>query len=1088
MSVRLVVLPEICFDGAPVTSVAIGRLLCALSCDPRVGVSSARLIDDLWPRQRPEHPHKALQVLVSRARSTLGHAAIANTRAGYRLSLAEDEIDATAVRLRATAARRAARDGDPATALEHADAGLALWPGAATAGEDLVATDDPVHRVRQETLPLVAVLHRERGLALASLGRHGEALDELEACADEAADDETVLAALLRAAAASGARAAALDRYERHRRRLRDTLGTDPGPALQAVHRELLDSDRPQLRTGVEHEPNPLLGRDQDVAAVTALTTTSRVTSVLGPGGLGKTRLAHAVCRRALQRSVQFVGLAGVTDPADVAAEVASALGVTGASTRAGRTTEGPTDLTTAIARSLAGGSALLVLDNCEHVLDGAVELVRALVALLPDLRILTTTRAPLGLSSETVYPLAELTPDTAVQLFGQRARSVRPDIELPDAVVRRLCARLDGLPLALELAAARTNVLSVEQIEQRLGDRFALLNRGARDAPDRHRTLQAVIDWSWQLLGAPEQQALATLSTFADGFDLDAASAVLAAIPNGGDDLGVDDLGADDLGPDGADADPVTIVEHLVDQSLLRRADRDGRPRFRMLETVREFGTEQLARTGRTDSAARAVTAWAAEAGRVHGPLLFGRDPDAALRSLLAEEDNLTAALRTAVDAEDEPAVAALFGALGALWSVQSRHELVLGPAAEAIRVLSHYRPGSADLEITRQALVLGAVNLNIVGSPGGLRALVLLRRLPPSTDPGIVEALGRLMTDAGGRSPVGGSVLDAEHALELADSADPMLRVTAMLLASHILENDGRGEEALQLARRALGEPAMTQSLWGSLVNQSRVAELAAAAGEYVEAEASAERLLPLLERFGAQGDVSSMRGILAMLRLHRGDLAGASAQLQSAGLEAADDSFGEGTTGLTIRAELDLANGQVDSGLRRYRAAVEHAEKRSHLAPFVGQETTTPWVTVARAGSLIRHAVHDRLDDVPDLATKLITSLREIPENAQPASLVIRVDLPVCGCAVLGLSYALAARATTADARAHAARGVALSDALAVSRTSPAMSRERATALAIQTDAPAYTSGRELYAGAGRDALLTRMREWLAGLPQS
>ncbi|HWC23501.1 MAG TPA: BTAD domain-containing putative transcriptional regulator [Flexivirga sp.] len=1074
MTVRLIVLPEIALDGKAVTSTAIGRLVLSLAADLRAGVSSARLIDELWPKQRPEHPSKALQVLVSRARSALGHDLIASTPAGYRLTLAEEEVDATAIRLRTVAAQRAAREGDPEGALRHSDAGLALWSEAATSDPD---PDDPVQQLRRDTLSMLTVLRRERGLALAALGRHIEAKDVLAQCAESGAEDETVLAALIRAEAATGSRSAALDRYERHRRSLRDHLGTDPGPALRAVHRELLDSDRPQIRSGVEHDPNPLLGRDRDIDALCALTGTVRVTSIVGPGGLGKTRLAHAVSRRSLQRTVHFVGLAGVTDSADVATEVATALGVTGVSTRAGRTTEAPTDLTTGIARNLSGGSALLVLDNCEHVLDGAVALVRSLVAMLPELRILTTTRAPLGLSSETTYPLAELQPDTAAELFTQRARAVRPAIELPDDVVHRLCARLDGLPLALELAAARTNVLSVEQIEQRLGDRFALLNRGARDAPDRHRTLQAVIDWSWQLLGAAEQEALAILSVFADGFELEAAGAVLADAASA---TGIDPMD-----------DPVDIVEHLVDQSLLRRLDRDGRPRFRMLETVREFGAEQLARTDRTEAALRAVTVWAATTSRTYGPLLFGPEPDAALHFLLAEEDNLTAALRTAIEYDDPVATAAVFGALGALWSVQSRHEQVFGPAADAMRVISHYRPGPQDVEITRQALVLGAVNLNIVGNPTGLRAIVLLQRMPPAAHRGMVEALGRLMTaEDGGRLPTGRRLLDAERALELAESGDSMLRVTAMLLASHVLENDGRVAEALQIARRAVHQEALADTLWGTLVNQSRVAELSSAIGEYAEAERTAERILPLLERFGAQGDITSMRWLLATLRLHRGDLAGATRQLQAVSIDEAEDAFGEGTTGLAIRAELELAKGQVDSGLHRYRAAVEHAETRSHLAPFIGEETVTPWVTIARAGCLAAHAVHGRLEQVAGLAQQLAESLREVSRDiGKPTTLVIRVDLPVCGCAVLGLSYALASSAAaTAAERAQAAQGVALSNALGVSRTPPAMSFAPAERFAIQTDAPAYASGQKMYAGTGRDELLKQLAEWLDGLPQS
>ncbi|WP_158607600.1 ATP-binding protein [Flexivirga caeni] len=1063
MNVRLVLLPEVSFDGRPITSAAIGRLVACLAADLRTGAGSARLIEDLWPDDRPEHPAKALQVVVSRTRSALGAGVVESTPGGYRLLLAEDEVDATALRARATAARRALRECDAAGALEHADAGLALWPDVADTDPD---PDDPLTTLRCDALAVRTTLTRERGLALARLGRHADALEALAPYLTRMPHDEEVLATVLRAEAVTGSRAAALERYETYRRSVRDRLGTDPGAALQQVHLELLETDRPQVHTGVEHDPNPLLGRDRDLEAVAHLVGTSRVTSIVGPGGLGKTRLAHAVCRQTLYRTVQFVGLAGVTDSSEVAAEVATVLGVTSARTRAARTTEAPVDLATAIARSLGGVSALLVLDNCEHVLDGVVELTRSLVAVLPDLRILTTSRAPLGLSSETVYPLAELDLDTAAELFTQRARAVRPDVELPEDVIRRLCARLDGLPLALELAAARTNVLSVRQIEQRLEHRFALLNRGARDAPDRHRTLQAVIDWSWRLLGSAEQEALATLSVFADGFDLDAAGDVLAA-----------------GGP--PTADPVEIVEQLVDQSLLQRADRDGRPRFRMLETVREFGTDQLAHSGRTTTASRAVLRWATAVSRTRGPQLFGPDPDDALHFLLAEEDNLTAALRAALDGADAAATAAVFGALGSLWSVQSRHERVFDPASDAVRVISHYHPGAQDLEITRQALVLAAVNLNIVGNPTGLRALVLLRRLPPAATSGIVEALARLLMVDDGMLP-----LDADRAIEVMDRADPALRAATMLLVAHVLENDGRADEALQVARTAETEPAIVESPWGTLVNRTRVAELAAAVGDYVGAEETAARAIPLLERFGAQGDLTSMRWTVAMLRLQRADVAGATEQLQAAGLPPAEDSFGEGTTGMTIHAELDLAEGNVEAGLRRYRAAVEHAERRSSLAPFLTDESTSPWLSVARSASLVAHAIHDRLDEVADLPGRLTASLRAAvtAQETGPLSMVIRVDLPICGCAVLGLSYALAMSGTSVGERACAARGFALSEALGVSRTSPAFALQRARALAIQTDAPAYDSARETYAGAGRDELLKLLGQWLDALPHS
>src|SRR4051794_18677267 len=556
-------------------------------------------------------------------------------------------------------AREAEGHHDVVRARDLARTALAL-PEPGSGGEG------PLGLLRAAAVRQRSVVTGVLGRSLSALGDHDEALGLL---ARSGAEDEASVAALLRSTAAVHGVPTALESYERHRSDLADRLGVDPGPALQAVYADLLAADRP-VREGVRFEATSLVGRDEDIRALRAAVREARVTSILGPGGLGKTRLAHLLGREAEQSVVHFVELVGVSSPEDVVGEVGSALGVRDSvSGRLVLTSEQRHDVRARIAQLLDQAPTLLILDNCEHVVAAVADLVAFLVASCRQLRVVTTTRAPLSIAAERVFPLGQLSEDAAADLFRQRATAARPGVPLADEAVRRVVRRLDGLPLAIELAAAKVRAMSVEDIDRRLDDRFALLRGGDRSAPDRHQTLVAVIDWSWNLLSEAERRALRWLSVFPDGFAL---------------------AGADDL----LGCDSLELVQSLVDQSLLTVIDARGSVRYRMLETVREFGRMQLVGAGEDVAAEGGQLAWARHYALTYRSDLFSKEQVAAVRALAAEENNLADALRSAVSVPDPAATADLTAALASFWTIRGENTRVIAVASAVDAAFEGWEP----------------------------------------------------------------------------------------------------------------------------------------------------------------------------------------------------------------------------------------------------------------------------------------------------------------------------------------------------------------------------------------------------------
>ena len=1055
VTVELALLSRVSYGSLEITGSRLQGLLALLAEDPHVGCSTSRLVGGLWPDGQPEHPFKALQVLVSRARAGLGPGVIVSTPGGYRLSLREDQIDASAVLLSASESEKRSRAGDHLAALRHAEAGLALCEGAE--GWDS-GDGHPLSALRAARVPVYRSLLRARALALSRLGRRAEAAAPLGELILRFPRDEEVLAELLRCEAATAGPAAALARYADYRQRMRDELGSDPGPALQGVHQELLQADAPVIRRGVRHEPNPLLGRDDDIAAVAALLRTSRVTSIVGTGGLGKTRLAHAVSAQAEQRVVHVVELAGVAAGGDVTAEVAAALGVGEDGGNPVGRRSAPPGVLGGITTGLGPGPALLVLDNCEHVVSGAADLVGALVSLSKDLRVLTTSRAPLGLSSESVYLLPELDLPTTAELFGQRARAARPDADLPAQAVRELCGRLDGLPLAAELAAAQVRVMSVAEIAQRLDDRFAVLRGGARDAPRRHRTLHAVIDWSWNLLDPRGQAAMRALSVFPGGFTAGAARHLLGA-------------------------DVLPVLEQLADQSLLRVTDTVPGTRYRMLETVREFAAARREDAGETGRVTGRFLAWARDFGVAHHDSVLTRDDLPAFELARAEQDNLVQALRHGLDRKDAGTVAAVSAVLGGMWMVESSFARLSALAGDTVRILPSFRPEYALVEATRTSLVLGAVSGFLLGGPSPARFLVGLRRLRPAPPDTFARAAQAVLNALAGSPEADFAALQA-----LGGSDQPLVAGMASQVASYAWEAAGDLDGALAAARRSLAAFERCDSAWLRAGAHARIGELCLQADEAGSGDEALRHLsaaLSVIEAFGAWSTANRVREAIVGANVQRGAYDEAERELKLTAPRAEDEPWDMPMFDTAMRAEIALGRGDVDTGLHLWRTAAATLRDMQRPGPGGDLSRLDPWALQVQAVAVVAHAHHGRLGLVAEITGALPAALSALTADpgAPPGTLAVSYGLAVCGSLLLALAMTdigRAQRAADAGLARSGARMIALAERFGLKNGfQPTMSAARARRAAQDADRPAYAEAASSYAGLDPEGLRAAAR---------
>jgi predicted ATPase/DNA-binding SARP family transcriptional activator len=905
----------------------VRALLIVLALDAGHVVPAYALIDRLWgddASSRPADAANALQSLVSRLRAALRAAGldpglIESSPVGYRLAIDPQQVDATAFERQARAGAQALAAGDAAQAASTLGEALALWRGPALADVADEEFGAPA-AARLEEARRTARLDRIEADIL--LGDAARVTAELKAITTEDPYTERLRALLMRSLAASGRQADALAAYHEYRELLADQLGIDPSPAVEQVYLEILRQE-PAVPKTLGRPPasalNSFVGRDDDTSGVLAKLDEHRLLTLTGPGGVGKTRLAAEVSGR-LGMPAWFAELAPVTDPSQVPY---AALGAVGIHERVIARQGGGGNPLDRLTDTLGDREAVLVLDNCEHVIDAAAELASRVLADCPKVKVLATSREPLRITGEALWPVAPLRVPSqedraigvvldygAVRLLRDRVAAAVPGFEVTAgnaAAVARVCRALDGMPLAIELAAPWLRTLTPQQLAARLDDRFALLTEGSRTALPRHQTLRAVVDWSWDLLSPGERALARRLAAFPSGATLEAAEATCA-------------------GPGLPRAAVLPTLSGLVSKSILMRQEMPTGTRYRMLETVRAYGLEQLAEAGE-DSVRDAVTRYYLDLAEAADPQLRTSEQLTWYHLLVAEQDNMHAALRWAISRGDGETALRMVRALSFYW-VQLGH----GEGDALARdTLALPFSGAQSLEVAEArvicALIAAGWSWDVEVIRGALNeALAELRRWAPS-----LAAIHPLAALA---EPMM-ALFDGDQELALTafeqylSSPDPWMRAMARLYRSSYTSTLGRlGGSVEEDCRVALAEFRALGDKWGRAIALAQLAEFTELRGDHDASIAVLEEARELGHELGAWGDMPYIEGRLATVRARAGDLDGARAEWAAVERTAAEVSLAaESRRWLDLmRAEIAWHSGDMGEVLRSCASVLE------------------------------------------------------------------------------------------------------------------------------------------------------------------
>ncbi|MDI2130593.1 BTAD domain-containing putative transcriptional regulator [Yinghuangia seranimata] len=1017
-------------DGTPVAvgGPRVRSLLALLLLDPGRIVPTETLVDGLYGEDPPGDAANALQSQVSRLRRGLRDDAgtdklVEFHAAGYRLAVEAEQVDAHRF-------ERLAREGRQALAAgEHADAArlladaLALWRGPAFA--DL--TDAPFAATQ-------AAAWEERRLDVLSdrieadlaLGRHQDLVPELHRLVGEHPLRERIVSQSMRALYGAGRQADALAVYEDTRRLLADELGTDPSAELARVHLDILraapsltPAPAPAAAPQSEHRGLPaqftsFVGRDAELARIGSLLTTARLVTLTGPGGTGKTRLSVEAGRRA-SGDVCFVDLAPVRRADELPQALLDALGL-----REGGLLPGPPgahdDGTERLLAGLAARDVLLILDNCEQIVAEVAALVHRVLASCPGVRVMATSREALGITGESLSPVPRLPlpsadsgldaalESPAVRLFVDRATAVRPDFTVDAATlptVVGVCDALDGLPLAIELAAARLRALPLEQVASRLDDRFRLLSRGNRTAAPRHQTLRAVVEWSWELLDDAEQTLARRLAVFSGGASLDAVADV----------CGLDEDEALDL------------LADLADKSLVDAGNGD---RYRMSETIRLYAVERLREAGEEERFRRAhVRHFLDLADRAEPRLRTGEQLEW-LDRLSAEHANLRAAMRWTIDADPELGLR-LAAALAWYWWLRGLRFEASPTAEELLEVFPDGAPPGLHEEFLLCALTtLSGKDPASDGYPQRLAMisshLAALDRTPKR--PQMFVMLGMAFGPQGAEDP---------HVWELigedawSAAIVEISRAFQMLFSGQATESRGHFEAAVA-GFRELGDR------WGMANSIDQLAVLADFAGDLTGAMALMDEALQLMSELGTVEDIVDQLVRRADAHLRMGNPAAARVDYTSA--VESSQRIGNPHTLAAARCGLGVLarhEGRYAEARRIQEQALASCPRHSF-----GSDDTVAYILSELAWTALAEGDTHKARGLAHAAVELTYGHYNLLTSAlgmeSLSGVALQEDDPAKAAALLGLAVAVRGGAVTAQpdiARVTAAAREALGD---------------------------------------------------------